>query len=232
MKKIERQYRCAFCDKEFIRKSWFDKHQCAKKKRFMESNNLNTIKALRLFNHWQRRTGLLFHGKEKTLEEFCKSPFYNTFMKLVSFTNKEYIVSGFKYLDWLVEESIPERDWFNERDLHKYHEYIRRNEEARSQAETTCRNIKAWCQKHESTPMEFFKRITPGQALNMVKENRLSPWVLFSYRPCVENLTSRLEGEVLFTLDEHINVNYWLDKIKSEYDKTEVVEQICREYIG
>lgn len=226
---VKRKFRCAFCEKVFTRKSWYEKHMCDKKKRFLDRNNINKIKAHRLFNHWQRRTGLLRRGKEKTFEEFCKSPYYNTFVNLVEFTNREYVVSSFKYIDWLVEHNVPEKKWFNERGLEKYRDYLRKAEDPEYQAKTSCQNIEVWCEDNDVPIVEFFSRIQPGQALNMVRENKLSPWVLFSYNQCLEELTSRFDGEVLFTLNEHINVSYWLDKVQRNRESSLLVDKLCRE---
>ena len=220
------KFKCTFCDREFVRKPWFERHSCTKKQRFLDRNNITVIRAHRLFIHWQRRTGLLRRGKEKTLEDFCKSPFYNAFINLSKFTSAEYVISGFKYVDWLVDNSIPERKWCNERDLDGFREYIRENEDALSQAEKTCKNIRVWCADNGIDIPEFFKCIPPGQALNMVRENKLSPWVLLGYDPCVEELVSRFRGEVLHMLYDHINVPYWLDKIEQDVDDTQKVRQI------
>lgn len=213
-----RRYKCTFCSRDFVRKTWYEKHMCDKKQRFLDRNNITVIKAHHLFNHWQRRTGLLRRGKEKTLEEFCKSPFYNAFVKLSEFTGSEYVVSGFKYIDWLVDNEVPQVKWCNARDLDDYRAYLRENEDPQTQADTSCKNIRVWCADNGIVIPEFFKTITPGQALNMVRENKLSPWVIIGYQPCIDHLVSRFGDELLFTLNQHINVPYWLEKTES--DKT------------
>ena len=212
----EKQFTCSFCKRNFVRKTWYDKHMCDKKQRFMDRNNIMLIKAHRLFNHWQARAKMTRRGVEKTMEEFCKSPLFGAFERLAKFTSSEYVVSGFKYIDWLVENKIPEVKWCNPRDLDDYRAYLRTSEEPKKQAETTCKNIRVWCADNGIEMPKFFATITPGQAMHMVRENKLSPWVLLGYQPCVDALTSRFKQEMLFTLNEHINVPYWLDKTESD----------------
>ncbi len=222
----EKQYMCTFCKRNFVRKTWYEKHMCDKKQRFMDSNNITVIKAHRLFNHWQKRARMLRRGTEKTIEEFCKSPMYGAFNRLAAFTSNEYVVSGFKYIDWLVENKVPEKKWCNPRDLDEYRAYIRTSEEPKKQAETTCKNIRVWCADNGITMPEFFTTITPGQAMNMVRENKLSPWILLGYQPCVDELTSRFKPEMLFSLNEHINVPYWLEKTESDEDGMAKVNEV------
>ena len=207
-----RKYKCTFCDREFVRKTWYEKHSCDKKQRFLDRNNITVIRAHRLFNHWQRRARLLRRGVEKPIEEFLKSPYYNTFVRLAEFTTTEYVVSGYKYIDWLVDNRIPEAKWCNPRDLEDYRVYVRESEDPAEQATTSCKNIRVWCVDNGVQMPEFFKTITPSQAFNMVRENRLSPWVLLGYQPAMRDLTTRFKQDMLFQLNEHINVPYWLEK--------------------
>jgi hypothetical protein len=227
----ERKFKCTFCDRDFVRKTWYEKHMCDKKKRFMDRNNISVIRAHRLFMHWQKRARILRRGNEKTLDEFLKSPYYASFIRLAEFTTTEYVVSGFKYIDWLVENRIPEVKWCNARDLDGYRVYLRESEDPETQATTSCKNIRVWCVDNGVEMPEFFKSISPGQAMNMVKENKLSPWVLLGYQPCIEGLTARFKQDMLFRLNEHINVPYWLEKTECDTDGIAKVKSVLDEVL-
>lgn len=230
---MKRTFRCSFCSKEFKREVWYKKHACTKKQRFLDENNLHNIAGHRLFNYWQERTGLLRLGKPKTFEEYCKSPYFNTFKRLAEFVdeNSDDIITGFKYVDWLVDQDIKEQAWFHKRGLERYRDWLRRKEEPEQQAEETCKNILEWCEGRAEEPREFFKRITPGQALSMIRRNQLSPWVLFAYDPATIDLLDRFHGETLFTLREHINIEYWLNKATDE-ESVAKVSRICQERLN
>lgn len=225
---LPRKYRCKFCDKTFTRKSWHERHTCEKKRRFSERNDIFTISGHRLFNHWQRKTGLLRRGKEeKTLEQFCKSPFFNSFKQLAVFTEQNYVVSKYQYLDWLVEKRVPERRWRYQATIDRYRNSLQK-ENPDKQVKTSVKNILEWCEDRNVEPSMFFVSITPGQALNMVRSSQLSPWVLFGYDYAVEALVDRIDGEIWSALDDHINVTHWMDKIKRDEDVMARVNSYCK----
>lgn len=228
---LQKKYRCNFCDKTFIRKSWHERHTCEKKKRFLERNDIFTISGHRLFNHWQRQTGLLRRGKEKTLEEFCRSPYFNLFKNLAVYTEQNYVVSKYQYLDWLIEKKISEKRWHHQTILNRYRNSLLK-EDPDKQVKTSIKNILEWCEDKNVKSSEFFVSITPGQALNMVRSTQLSPWVLFGYDEAVEELVDRFEGEIWSALDDHINVNHWIEKVKRNEEVTQRMNSYCKRILG
>ncbi len=229
MMALPRRYRCTFCDKDFVRKSWYDRHSCEKKRRFIDKNEITTINAYRLFTHWQKRSKLLRRGKEKPMDDFLKSPYYKLFIKLAEFTERVYVVSHFKYLDWLIDKRVPESDWFKEHGMQDYQDYIRSSEDPEDQAHDTCVHIRSWCDDRGINAGDFFASITPGQALNMIRANELSPWVLFGYKPATDILVARMGAELLQKLNEHVNVHYWLNKVDQDKGSANRVTKYCDE---
>ncbi len=219
---MKKQWKCAFCGRAFTRKVWYDRHTCDKKKRFMQSNSINVQKAYRLFIHWQRRTGLLRRGKEKSMEDFCKSPFYQTFVNLVEFASGQYVVSAFLYVDWLAEKRVPDYKWTDREQAQLFMADYRRYQIPEEQAKATVENIKAWCRDKGYSIKEFFDVVTPSQAMAMVREGRLSPWVLFSYEPAVRMVES-LDDPTFFMLDEFLNAQHWVEEVERNPDDSEKV---------
>lgn len=222
---LKKVFVCHFCDKRFKSEVWFGKHMCEKKKRFLKQHDIVIIKAFKMFNYWQKRSGLLRKGKAKTYEQFCKSPFYQAFVDLSVFCHKNFVISAFKYLDWLILNSYPEHKWCNDSNIDMFREWVRENEKPEEQVSATYRHIKAYCEKNDIPISEFFKRVSVGNALTLVRTNRILPWVLFGYDPAITDLLSRFEGEKFYYLDEYVNVQYWLDKINTETENVRVVQE-------
>lgn len=231
MNSLKKNYKCPFCDKTFTKQSWYDKHMCDKKKRFLDRNNIFVIKGHRLFNHWQTKAKLLKRGKTKTMEEFVKSPFYKIFVALAEYTTQTYVVSAYKYVDWIVEHGIPERDWFLPSKLENYRRYLRQHEDPVEQAKTTFQNIRLWAEENEAPYLAFFTHIRPGIAVEMVRSGRLSPWVLFHFDPAVIDLLPRIHAkpDLFHELDDLVNIDYWIKKEETDTDRVEELVAFCNE---
>jgi len=211
----EKEYKCEFCNKYFVRESWYKKHMCEKKQRFESRNELSTIKAHKLFCQWQRMNRYTKRGKrDKNMKEFTQSPYFNAFVKVQKFIQNNYVVSGDRYISWIVWNKIPEPTWCSKNTLTSYLEYIQENEKPENQAKQTFRAMVEWADDTGNDITDFFTVLTPGQALNMIRENKLTPWVMFGYKDCVDDLTGRFEGDPLYALDDHINIQYWFDRVK------------------
>lgn len=226
---LEKKFKCPFCDKGFNRKSWYERHNCDTKKKFTEKNNIQNIRALQLYNYWISLERLSKRN-EKTMEQFLDKKnvrIYKLFKRLADFTRDNYVVSAFKYLEWLCAHGVKSRRWTNRLNLDMYREFLRRNEEPAQQVQTSVENIKVWCREN-NTPMEkFFSAVNPNQAIALIKQNKILPWVLFGYDRAIEQLVIRLPSETLYTLDDFIQIAYWMEKIKKDPKTTESVQKLC-----
>jgi hypothetical protein len=208
-------YRCPYCNKSYTRESWYDKHKlnCEKLKRFEQIHRMDFRRGLQLFNHWRVRNGFVHRGKTITAEKFINHWMYKSFMKLVRFTSENWVITSVRYLDFMIDHHVGDAKWCNEETLKLYREYIRRTEDPISQSKITCQIISDWCRQNQIDRKEFFAKIPPGQAFQMIAANRLSPWVLFGYDRSVQDLLSRVNDDWLSSVNEIINNKYWINKI-------------------
>jgi len=97
------------------------------------------------------------------MEEFCKSPYFNTFKELVTYTETHHIVPAYQYVNWLVENSVPEKYWKDTRGLDEYRDFARTQEDPESQVEMSVENIKAWCAKEVYPSLASSLRLHQGR---------------------------------------------------------------------
>ena len=64
--------------------------------------------------------------------------------------------------------------------------------------------------------------VSPSQTMTMVREGRLSPWVLFAYEPAVR-MVERLDDHTFFSLDEYLNTQHWMEEVERNPSDSELV---------
>ncbi len=221
------KFRCPYCNKAYARESWFRKHTCAKRKRFEQMHHMDFRRGLRIYTHWRTRNGYLRRGKEITPQEFISSQFYESFMSLVKFTSDNWVITSLRYLDFLIDFRIAESKWMTEETLKSYRDHARRNDDPITQTKETFEAIKYWCEKNEIERRDFFAKIPPGQALQMITTNRLSPWVLFGYDKSVNDLLTRMNNDWICSINEFLNNSYWINRIKTCEDICAAIQTEC-----
>lgn len=232
MSELGKRYRCDFCGRTFQREVWYKKHTCTKKARFENAHKMEIILAYKLFNYWCRRQGFQKGRGERTFEDFIKSPYYNAFTRLAEYSKRVYLISAFQYLNWLIEMNVPEREWLSPRKLENYRLWTRKRDNPKEQCDITYRNAATWCEQQKVPVREFFRSITPGDALNWVRLNKLLPWVLFGYDRAVVDLLSRFDDEKLYALGEFLNNDHWIERVNEEADETMLVQDTCQRLFG
>lgn len=218
------KFRCPYCQKVYSRESWFRKHDCEKRKRFEQVHNMDFIRGHHIYTHWRRRNGWLRRSKEPTAQEFIGSPFYTSFMNLVKFTQENWVISSMRYLDFLIDMRIAEAKWMHDETLRSYRDHIRRNDDPMEQIKTTYEAVKKWCEKNEIAPIQFFAKIGPGTALQMVTTNQISPWVLFGYDRSISDLLGRVNDDWMCSVNEFLNTNYWIGRLKASHDLRNAIQ--------
>lgn len=230
------KFRCPHCGKSYARESWWRKHVCEKKKRFDERHNMDFVRAIRLFTHWRKRNNWLPRGTDPNSEEYAKKfanhQMFQSFMELGKFTCDNWVISGLRYLDYLIDSRTASAKWTKEETLKSYREWSRRAEEPIAQVRDTFKAIHEWCEVNSVDRLEFFSKIKPGQALQMVTTNRLSPWVLFGYDRSVNELLSRMNDDWICSVNEYVNNNYWINRLTQSENTRDAIQAECEHLYG
>lgn len=230
---LERVNRCQFCGKTFVRKSWFARHTCAKKRKFEETNDAVVQHAYRVYTYWMRAQGLLKKNKEPNLDKFLKSPYKKSMVDLILFCRSNGIASPYSYIDWLLSKRIMAKYWLDESRIEEYLVYTNKHEDPEEQAIWSLNHIERWVLENpeERTVEQFFERLTAGTILSLVRQKKIKPWVLFTYEPIASKWLDdeHYNPEVFYKIDDIINCGYWSDKIDETPDAVETVGEVMEQ---
>lgn len=231
---IERHNKCQFCGKTFLRKAWFLRHSCKKKKQFEETNDIVVQQAFRVYAYWAKKTKVLPANRVPKMESFLKSNLKTPFVNMMMYTREHGIMSPYTYVDWIIAKRITQKDWVNEERLDEFKTFIGEHESPLDHAEITLREIEKWLMDDEERiPNDFFDYLTPGTILTLLRQGRIKPWVLFAYPPVRDKWLGETDNtynaEVYHRIDDMVNCPYWAEKFVNEPDgETTVIEVMSR----
>jgi hypothetical protein len=86
MELAEQPFNCVHCSKSFMKEKTLFAHMCEPKRRAMQKDEKRVQSGFYAFNQFYKLTQSA--RKQKTYEEFCKSAYYNAFVKFGSFPQK------------------------------------------------------------------------------------------------------------------------------------------------
>ena len=96
---IEKLHSCKHCNAKFTREKTLAVHMCEQKRRFLQKDERRVQLGYQTFIRFYQLCQKM--EKEKTYEEFCKSPYYTAFVKFGSFLSNVKPLYPHKYIDYV-----------------------------------------------------------------------------------------------------------------------------------
>ena len=85
LKSSSKPYVCEYCNTGYTREKTLAVHMCEQKRRHLQRNEKRVQMGFYAFNQFYKLSANA--KKDKTYDDFCKSPYYNAFVKFGSFIN-------------------------------------------------------------------------------------------------------------------------------------------------
>ena len=100
---MQSSYKCPYCGKSFAKEKTLVVHVCEPKRRHMSKNEKHVQLALLTY---QRFYEISQKQKNKTFDEFAKSPYYNAFVKFGSFMSNANPIYPEKFIDFVIKSGV------------------------------------------------------------------------------------------------------------------------------
>ena len=224
--KISKPYTCRFCDKGFVKEKTLTVHMCEPKRRYMQKDERRVQSGFYVYDRFYKLTQS--NKTEKTYEDFCKSAYYNAFVKFGSFMSNVNPLYPDKYIDWIIRSNIPLDKWCREELYDKYVVDLIRNEGVESAAERTINTMCDWAEKNSAQWNHYFSYANLNRITYDVRDGKVSPWILLNSDNGVASL-KKMTDEQLQTIGPMIDVVFWTDKFKKQKSDLEFVKNMIKE---
>ena len=207
------EYQCKFCSKNFTRESTLSSHMCERKRRWMSKDDSASRIAFSVWTDFMKYVSPN-SKKAKTFEDFIRSPDYIGFVKFSNYLIELRPFESDKFIQWLFKMGVRMSDWQRPGTYQLYVQEASKKETAERALERALLLMKEWSETTGENRQEFFDKIAPASAMNMVVMGRLSPWIIYS-TDCAQQLLDRMEPGQIDTVAKHVDTTWWINKLKN-----------------
>jgi hypothetical protein len=224
-KLTSKPYKCMFCGTSFTKESTLFAHSCEQKRRHLQKDEKHVMLGYQAFVKFYQKS-LNFKGI-KTYEEFCKSPYYNAFVKFGSYLNNVRPLYMEKYIEHIVTSGIKLDSWCRDEHYEKYVFELIKKESIETALERSIETMTAWAHANNSSWNHYFAYASVNRIVWDIKDGKISPWLLLNCKTGKQALSS-FNDEQLNMIANILDPNYWAIKFKRQPSDIELVKQIAK----
>lgn len=217
---------CTHCGKKFrLAKSLFS-HMCEQKRRVMQKTEKRVQTGFYAFTRFYQITQ---NSKTtKTYEEFCKSSYYNAFVKFGSFVNNAAALYPDQFVDYVIRNGIKLDHWCRDDLYNRYLYETIKTEPMESAVTRTLLTMMDWADSSKLDYTEYFTQVNLNRAVNDLVIGAISPWVILN-TSSGKRMIGNLNDDQLAMITPAFDVAYWAKRFKERPADVALVKEICKE---
>ena len=201
----DRKYECRFCHQRFIHESRFIAHHCKQMKRDETFRTTEGQAAWLYYQSWMKAYRRIVPNSKA----FLQSKFFSAFVRFARFVKKTHIPDIDIFIHMMKEHDISPMLWTNDQVYTLYIEHLDYKISPSKHAEITVNTLLKIADAAECDVGNVFNILHPNELIQLVRERRLSPWLLLhsdKFKEFFANSTSIEERIVLETI---VRPSFW-----------------------
>lgn len=217
---------CQYCGHGYTKESTLMVHVCEQKRRALAKTERHVVLAFDTFNRFfklsQNSRG------DKTYEEFCKSPYYNAFVKFGSFVSNVNPLYPERFLDYVVRSGVKLDHWCSDVLYDSYVIDFVKSEPVEVALERSIKTMIAWGESHTAQWNHYFLYASPSRVAFDVKDGKISPWLILNSKNGKDMLRN-FDDVQLQAINTIMDLPFWLNKFKRLSADVNLVKQVVKE---
>jgi hypothetical protein len=219
-------YTCQYCKKGFMKEGTLMVHICEQKRRALAKSEKHVVVGYDAFNKFFKMSQ---NAKgDKTYEEFCKSPYYNAFVKFGSFVANVNPLYPEKFIDYVVTSGVKLDHWCRDELYDKYVVDLIRKEQVETALERSISHMIAWGEANNASWNHYFLYVSSSRASYDIKDGKVSPWVILNSKNG-KDMLRKFDDSQLNAISSMIDPPFWVSKFKRLPADVELVKQVVKE---
>ena len=225
-KLMDQVYVCTHCNAKFMKEKTLVVHMCEQKRRHLAKNEKHVQVGyhayVRFYQLVQRQ------DKQKTYDEFAKSPYYNAFIKIGSFVHNVNPLYPDQYIDYVIKSGVKLDHWCRDGLYEQYVLYLVKTEPVEVALQRSIGHMMEWAEKNNSSWNHYFNYVSVNRAVFDIRDGKVSPWLVLN---CVsgKKLLANFNDEQLSAVGATIDPEFWRKKFAKHPDDVDLVKQVVKE---
>jgi hypothetical protein len=224
---VTQPYSCGHCGKGFMQEKTLFVHVCEQKRRHMARSERHVVLAFDTFQKFYR-LNQPNSKQEKTYEDFCKSPYYNAFIKFGSFISNVNPLHPERFTTYVVTSGVKLDHWCRDELYEQYVFNLIKTEAVETALQRTIQTMMAWADAHQSQWNHYFLYVSLSRACYDIKDGKISPWMILNSSNG-KAMLQKFSDEQLNHIQTIIDPPYWVSRFKKLPADVELVKQVVKE---
>ena len=201
-------------------------HLCEQKRRALQKDEKRVQAGYMAFNRFFQLTQNA--KKKKSYEEFCKTSYYNAFVKFGSFVNNVNPLYPDKFIDYVIKSGVKLDHWCRDELYEKYLYDMLKVEPVEAAVQRTIATMIEWGEVNSANYTHYFNYVNLNRAVHDIKNGKISCWVMLNCRSGKEML-SKFSDDQLDMIAPALDMPHWVKRFRETPADVALVKEICKE---
>lgn len=219
---IDSNFECTYCSKQYVREDAYMKHRCKEMDRADEIKTPIGQAAYLHYSTWMNMN----KRRAPTIEVFTTSRFYVFFIKFAGYIKRVSIPDVESFISLMVERDLSPSLWLHDKVYVLYIEHLDRKVGPMRQATTTINTLFKIADAAQCDVSEIFNHMHPAEVIQLIRQRRLSPWILLNSQK-FKHLYASSGEDHRSVFEELIRPMFW----KIRFDKNPKVVSLMKQYV-
>jgi hypothetical protein len=223
---VDQPFKCVHCNKTFMKEKTLVAHMCEQKRRVLQKDEKRVQVGFFAYNRFYQLTQNA--KRQKTYEEFCKSAYYNAFVKFGSFVNNVDPLYPDRFIDWVIKSGVKLDHWCRDELYEKYLTELVKIEPVESAVQRSLQYMMEWAEENSAAFEHYFDYVNINRAVHHIRDGKVSPWLIMNCTSGV-NLLKKFNDEQLELVNQTLDIPFWAKKFKESPADVALVKEVCKE---
>lgn len=222
-KETENQLVCEFCEQKFTSETWFFKHVCKYKQRYLNKDLQSNRIAYQAWVDYYRKN---FPQTKKTqYTDFIKNSLYEAFARFGNYCTEAKVINTPRYLDWLVKHNIRIDNWNSDTNYTKFLIEYLRVEDPYDAIHRSVETLFDLAETEEILGKDYLKYGNTNKICYNITTGKISPWILYQSKTGTHFLETINPDHVKLIFD-YINPELWAIKFNKNKEIVKEVKEL------